>query len=881
MLGAGGMGEVYQARDTKLGRSVALKVLPPAFAKEPDRLARFEREAKLLASLNHPNIAALYGMEESASRHFLVMELVEGETLADRLRRGALPAKDTLKIAHQIAEALEAAHENGIVHRDLKPANVKVTPEGRVKVLDFGLAKAMQPAAAGGAPTGFSNSPTMSMAATGAGVILGTAAYMSPEQASGQPADARSDLFSLGSVLYEMLTGRPPFQGKILSEVLASVLAREPDWSGISPNLHPRIHELVHRCLEKEPRRRWQAAGDVRLEIERLVDDPGGLEPLPLPNAPAAPLRKRAIPVLLTAVVVAVAAALAAWNLKPGAPEPGVARFPFELPQGQTLNPNNVSVAISPDSKTFAYVTDDNHLFLRKISEMQSLPIPGASSARAPIFFSPDGDWIGFWSASESALKKIPATGGTPLQISKSGQPFGVSWVGNQIVWSDAGKSIVRVSESGGEPEVLVSLMPGEVAHGPQILNDGKAVLFTLAAGASAEAWDAAKVVVQPLPSGERKEILQRGSDARYLPSGHLIYAIAENIFAVSFDLGKLETQGSAVNVVAGVMRPFGAFTGAANLSVSASGGLVYAPAGNIVFSNTALAFVDRNGKFQKLPLPPGPYGGPRLSPDQRQIAFQVRNPKGLDIGIYSLDGGGALRNLTHDGKSGVPAWSPDSRRVIFISGAAGMSWQRADGMEPALPLTKAEPGTAHLPQSVSPGMLAFLESRGTVGALSLLALDGTRTIQRFASDLSGRVNAALSRDGRWLAYTSVGNDGKPQVFVQPYPATGGKHQITTKGGDHALWSPDGTQLFYQYSGKLFAVDIRTEPAFRAFPPSELPIAGTVHGETGFRNYDITGDGKQFLVLLPAAAAEPAQIHVVLHWLEELKQRFQLSPGVR
>jgi serine/threonine-protein kinase len=877
LLGAGGMGEVYQAKDTKLGRSVALKVLPEAFARDPDRVSRFEREAKLLAALNHPNIAALYGMEEADNRHFLVMELVEGETLAERLQRGAMPVTETLRIALQIVEALEAAHEKGIIHRDLKPANVKLTREGKVKVLDFGLAKAMEP---GNSPASgiLSNSPTISMAATNAGIILGTAAYMSPEQANGLAADARSDLFSLGSVLYEMLTGRQPFQGKTLSEVLASVLVRDPDWSGFPPDLHPRIHELLRRCLEKDPKRRWHAAGDVRVEIEKLIADPTGVEAPPQSSAPLKPLWKRAIPVLTAAALSAILASVAVLSLRPSIPQPVVTRFSFALPQDQALNPFNVSVAVSPDGTKLVYATDDG-LHLRQMAELEARLIPGTEGAGTPALFSPDGQWIGFWAFTDSTLKKVAITGGAPIPICKCAQPSGIRWEGDHLVWSDPGRGIVRVSENGGEPEVLVSIKPEDRAHGPQILDGGKAVLFTLAEGATGtpEQWDTAQIVVQPLPSGERKVILRGGSDARYLDSGHLLYAVGRNVSAIPFDLRKLETGGGPIVVLEGVMRPYSYVSGAANLSLSENGTLAYVPGDAAGFSRNALAFTDKSGKFEPLPLPPGPYQHPRLSPDGRQIAFQQIDGQRTDIWIYELQGGRAPRKLTFNGNSGIPVWSSDSRRVIFISGDS-VYWQPADGASPAEPLTKMESGLVYLPESVFEKVLAFTPLRGVSGGISLLSLEGDRKTESFI-DVPNTVqlHAAFSPNGRWLAYMSTEVKSQPQIFVRPYPKTGGMYQITTEGGVTPLWSADGSQLFYVYLGRIYAVDIRTEPTFSAGTPVDLPIRGAIFPVPGLRNYDITKDGR-FLVVMPAGqdganAASTTQIHVVQNWLEELKQR--------
>src|SRR5215831_18489818 len=416
LLGKGGMGEVYRATDTKLKRDVAIKILPDEFARNADRVSRFQREAELLASLNHPNIAAIYDLEEADGLRYLILEMVDGETLAERLKRGPIAASEALKIAQQIADALEAAHERGVIHRDLKPANVKITPEDKLKILDFGLAKAME---TGPGNPGLSNSPTLSNLATNAGIILGTAAYMSPEQANGFTADRRSDIFSFGVVLYEMFTGRQPFQGRTVSEVMASVLVREPDWTAMPPNLNPRIYELIRRCLHKEAKARWQAVGDVRVEIESLLSNPVEIVPAAYEAVKPRPLWKRAIPVLVTALSVAAIASFAAWNLKPTPPAGVLARFLVTLPDDQLFtNTTRHLVAISPDSTKLVYVAN-NQLYLRKLSELEARPIAGAGGGVSSPLFSPDGQWLGFWS-NDGTLKKVAITGGTPITICKT-----------------------------------------------------------------------------------------------------------------------------------------------------------------------------------------------------------------------------------------------------------------------------------------------------------------------------------------------------------------------------------------------------------------------------------------------------------------------------
>src|SRR5580765_3262865 len=512
LVGAGGMGEVYRARDTRLGRDVALKVLPDLFAQDADRLSRFQREAQLLACLNHPNIAAIHGLEDAGGVRALVLELVHGETLADRLQRGPMPAAEVVTAARQIADALEAAHEQGVIHRDLKPANVKMSPDGAIKVLDFGLAKALEPAPA---VSHLTHSPTLSLAGTFAGVILGTAAYMSPEQAKGLPANQRSDIFSFGCVVFEMLTARQAFQAETVSEMMAAVLLREPDLDTLPNDVHPRLVDLVRRCLDKNPRRRWQAIGDVRFELDAIAADPAGLANRSSTPATPAATRSRlpniASLIATAAVVAAVAIAATRWTSKPDPPV--VARFSIDLPQGQSfLRLPAPTLALSPDGAKLVYAAN-RQLFVRSMSDMTAHPLSGTALDATTPFFSPDGQWIGFFAFQDLTIKKIAVTGGAAFTLCKAEPIAGADWQGDHIVFAQPVKGIMRVSASGGEPETIARVANDEAAFGPRLIDRGTAVLYTVSkAGQGFDRWDKAQIVVERIGSGQRTVVVRGGS---------------------------------------------------------------------------------------------------------------------------------------------------------------------------------------------------------------------------------------------------------------------------------------------------------------------------------------------------------------------------------
>jgi serine/threonine-protein kinase len=869
-LGAGGMGEVYRARDTKLNRPVAIKILPDGFARDGERVARFRREALILASLNHPHIAGIHDLHEADGRRFLVLELIDGETLADRIVKGPLAVDDAVRVARQIAEALEAAHEKGIVHRDLKPSNIALTADDWVKVLDFGLAKATGSAPPSGE---LANSPTVTSAdaMTGAGLILGTAAYMSPEQAKGRVADKRSDVWAFGCVLYEMLTGRRAFQGDDVSDTLASVLKGHPDWNALPAQVPPAVRTLVEGCLRKERRERISDISTARF----LLDQP------PAAPRPAAgdrhPVRARfwprALVVLSGVLASAGVAAFAAWQLKPSPPV-AVTRFAFTLPQGQLLTLTRQGVAISPDGTRVVYVAN-GRLYLRPMSGLDSSVIPGAEPAIGPVF-SPDGESLVFWYGS---LKRMAATGGAAVNLCELDlPPAGVTWSDEGIVFADF-RGILRVSPDGGTPELLISNNADDMVYAPQLL-PGRALLFAMVKqqAAAADRWDEAQIVVQSLATGARKTLVEAGSHAQFVPTGHLVYVSGGTLFAIRFDLDRLETTGRPVPIVEGVRRGEGraGAAGMAHFAFSNTGTLVYVPAPPGPQQGDLVLF-DRNGVTAPLNLPPGRYEFPRVSADGRRIAFETTDRGESVISLYETSGASNIRRLTFGGNNRFPVWSHDGRRLVFQSdrdGDQALFWQSAEGGT-AERLTKPERGASHVAEAWSPDgqVLLFSEKKDTDYSLWTFSVrDRKATLFERVPGSKVPANASFSRDGRWVAY-QTGQAGNPTgtTFVQPFPPTGTKHQIGQ--GAHALWSRDGKELFFiPAPGRFQVVTVSTYPSFTFTRPVALPRVFAIAPPAFPRPYDILPDGRFIGVGAPDPGPGGPQIRVVLNWFEELKK---------
>jgi eukaryotic-like serine/threonine-protein kinase len=837
-IGAGGMGEVYRARDGKLGRDVAIKVLPEVFARDPERMARFGREAKVLATLTHPNIAAIHTLEDSGSTHALVMELAEGPTLADRIRQGPIPIEDALRIAKQICDALEYAHEKGIVHRDLKPANIKVAADDTVKILDFGLAKALESDAAF---SDISTSPTLSRLATQAGILLGTASYMSPEQAKAKPVDRRADIWAFGCVLYEMLTGKKAFDGDTVTDTLAAVVRAEPDWSLLPATIPMRVRVLLQRCLQKDPKQRLQAIGDARISLDEVLS--GAPDPVFAgAQQAAAPPWRRALPWAL-GFLAAAAASVAVWTLKPSPSKP-VTRTVINLPPGQRLEGfGNLVLAISPDGSQLAYVAATQGA--------------GGETRRIYLRRMPDGQWLGFF--ADGKMKKISVNGGAAQTLADDSTPEGATW-GSQgtIVFSHGAQFLQQVSDAGGTPQPLTHLEKGEIGNiWPESLPGGKAVVFEGGQG----------IVAQPMGTSERRNLTQGGVSPRYLSSGYLIYAQGGTLMAVPFDPQRLEVNGAPVPVVQDVMQESNPTP--AQYSVSATGSLVYVP-GSAQATQSKLVWVSRNGAEQPLPAPARDYQSPRISPDGRRVALA----SGDQIWLYDL-ARDTLTRLTFEGDlNGGPVWTPDGKRIAFSSdrgGALNLFWQMADGSGGLERLTTSEHIQA--PSSWSPNgpLLSFIEfdPRPSVWVLPL----SDHKEQPFLQTAANLGMPQFSPNGRWMAYVS-NESGRNEIYVQPYPGPGGKWQISTDGGSEPVWNRNGRELFYRSRDKMMAVEITTEPSFSAGKPRAL-FEGQYVSDTSvpFAEFDVSSDGQRFLMLKPVTPEQaPTQINVVLNWTEELKR---------
>ncbi len=869
-IGQGGMGEVYRAEDTNLSREVAIKVLPEQFTQDPQRLARFEREAKLLASLNHPNIAAIHSFEHADDVHFLVLELVPGETLQERVAKGPLPVEETLEVCRQIAEGVEAAHEKGVIHRDLKPANVKVTPEGKVKILDFGLAKAFEEETP---VSDISQSPTLTQEMTQAGVILGTAAYMSPEQAKGEPVDKRADIFAFGCVLYELLTGKRTFDGKTITETLGAIIHKEPDWAALPRTTPWRIRELLRRCLTKDAHDRLRDIANVRVEIKIALTEPTTVSPTGVVSTAQPALWRTIVPWSIAVAAVVIAISIAFWR-SPQPLSPPSTRFAITPSLAALANTQGSDLAISAEGRHVLYKANTERgiqLYLHSLDDLVDRPIPGTdrTDALGSPFFSPDGKSVAFFEGGK--LKKVSLAGGSPITLcDAAGFLLSGSWGPDDTIVFSGGTDLYRVSASGGEPEILATpdLDKGETGYSaPHILPGGKGVLFNLAPGPAGVF--SRQIAVLSLEGEKQKILIEDGRQAKYLETGHLVYeqAATGNLMAVRFDLDTFEVMGDPVPVLQGVRQ---SPPGQVDYALSEKGTLVYVPQQQY---EQSLVWVDRKGTESLITQEELSFGSPRISPDGKQVALAIAGEGTQNIWIYDLEGE-SLRRLTF-GSGSVETWSPDGKWIIFQrvdeDGRRTISRKLADGSGPVEQLT-VPVSRGQQPHSLTPDgrILAF---GGGDGDIWMLPMEGDREPQRFITSPNNECCEKFSPDGKWLAYVSD-ELGLDQVYVGPFPnPTDVKWLVSEEGGGQPVWSPDGTELFYRNGDRMVAVSVQTEPTFRRGRP-EVLFEGTYVSSrfiSGYQYYDISRDGQRFL-MIKAEEGSTAQINVVLNWFEELKR---------
>ena len=885
-IGAGGMGEVYRATDTTLDREVAIKVLPAAFAQDANRLARFEREAKTLASVNHSNIAAIHGLEKWQGTCALVMELVEGLTLADRIAIGPIPIDEALPIARQLAEALEVAHERGIVHRDFKPANIKIRPDGTVKVLDFGLAKAMDSAVVFSG----SESPTITTPAmTQAGVILGTAAYMSPEQARGGPVDRRADIWAYGVVLYEMLVGRRLFDEPSVSDTAAAVLKGQLTLNALPSGTPAPLSRLIARCLTRDVRRRLRDIGEARITIDDVLahrdDGSGATEAQPITQQN----RRRAVPLWMAGAIALVVGALATWAPWRAAQEPrAVMRLTTDVGADITLSSNaGVSLLLSPDGQQLVLVGsprpgDRSRLYVRRLDKLEATPLTGTDGAKDP-FFSPDGQWIGFF--ADGKLKKIPSSGGAAITLADAPDDRGGSWADNGwIAFSPRPGEfpLYRVPSDGGTAEPLTKLDAGEVTHRwPQILPGGSAVIYT--ASMATGSYEDANIVVRSLADDRTRIVHRGGYQGRYLPTGHLVYISQGRLFAAPFDLKRLETTAAGTPMLSEFTT--NPSTAIVQLTFSNNGALAYIPGTNASELLASIFWLRRDGTTQPLRPAPAVYRGAlRFSPDGERLAMTIVNQQ-ADIWIYESSRDFLSRLTSHQSLDVDPLWTPDGRRIAFRSARSGVDnlyWQRSD--DAGEPQRLIESKLGQFPFSWHPNgkVLAFREiGRNTGSDIWMLPIEGDEVSgwkpgkpTVFLAGPSAESDASFSPDGQWLAYQSD-ESGQNQVYVRPFPGPGGRVQVSTAGGSMPRWSRRRKELFYASSAQeiMMATYMVQGDAFRVDKPS-------LWAKGPFVSFDLHPDGERVAIVRAQESqspARPGKVVFVFNFFEEIRR---LAPAV-
>ncbi len=872
-LGRGGMGEVWRAHDLNLGRDVALKLLPLDLATDPDRIARFRREARVLASLNHPNIAHLHGFEEDKGKNFLVMELVEGKEFTELIRHGRLEVSKAVAIGRQIVAALESAHAKGIVHRDLKPANLMLTPEGHVKVLDFGLARAFDKA--GHENSGIANEPTVTAALTQAGTILGTAAYMSPEQARGEDVDQRCDIWSFGVILYELLTRKTLFQARTSSETLANVLKAQLDLDQLLPNTPPSLRRILKRCLQRDLNQRWHSASDLRIALDDCMNEAGTREEQEgKVSSPASPsLFRRSLP-WLAAALIALIAILGPWRAKQRPDTEKLLQLGVPLPDDMTLDGGVEQryMALSKDGSTIAYVgrkEGSTQLYLRRLDEAEARPISDTDGAHNP-FFSPDGNWLAFFSSG--TLRKVSTKGGVPVDLCAVQVDRGGAWLSNDtIIFSPgAATALMRIPASGGTPSAFTKLDPTheERTHRWPATLGSDWVMFTVGDMNSPADYDDAHIDAISLSSGKRITLLQHASMARFFPPHTLLYARGGILQQIRLAQNPPQVVGNSVPVLEEVAGERS--SGSVHFDIADNGTLAYTR-GRSAPDPTKLIWADRDQNFQVLKLPENVYGVPRISPDGKNLMVRtgiVGSQKGA-FWLYDLEQK-TLRRLTFANSIGGGIWVPDSKGFLCttVSDSFQLTLYPLDSAQPATIYRSSAPMS---PSGMTPdgSEVLFNHLVGTKVEVELIPLQENAEPRTLISSSSSQWSATVSPSGDWLAYSST-ESGRNEVYIQPMNGPG-KRQVSNRGGKFPLWSPNGKELFYLSNDLLMSVPIRSDATHISVgAPRILLHFEHTQRATEPRTYDVSPDGSHFVYIAdPAVSSHHHGLSIVLHWSPE------------